>query len=139
MKQFITTLIITLVLSTSTCIAQRKCGSAPGSQKHFMQVRIEKVDNNNSDGVSRISCALVGIPHTSSRVDSVIAVVKGVKYKSTDIDGVDYGRYFQWEEDGVIPVDVDVKSIKRFTNRDSLKFYTVYGVFTAPFKSRNKK
>lgn len=136
MKKFITTFIFILILSTMVCSAQRNCGTTGVNQRHFMQVKVDRVDNSNTDGVSRISCLLVGIPHTSSRVDSVIAVIRGISYKSTDIDGIDYGRYFQWEDEGVIPVDVDIKRIKEPTKADSIKFYTVYGVFAAPFKKK---
>lgn len=135
MKKFISLIVFIAFISVSACVAQRNCSPNRGNQRHFMQVKIDKVDNTNSDGVSRVSCSLVGIPHTSSRVDSVVATVGGKRLKSNDIDGIDFGRYFQWEDEGVIPVDVDIKKVRIFNNGDSLRFYTVYGVFAAPFKA----
>ncbi len=102
--------------------------------RHAMTVRVDQIDNTNSDGVSRVACVLLGIPHTSSRVDSVTAVIGNKTVKATDIDGVDFGRYFQWEDDSALPVEVDIERHARFNKGDSIKFHTVHGVYTAPLK-----
>ena len=101
-----------------------------------MQVTVDKIDNTNSDGVSRVSCTLWGVPHTSSRIDSVTAVIKGRTYKATDIDGVDFGRYFQWEDEKDLPVEVDIKRHTQFGTTDTIKFHTVHGVYTAPLNRK---
>ncbi len=114
------------------------CGQRPQNQRHIMQVTVDKIDNTNSDGVSRVSCTLWGVPHTSSRIDSVTAVIKGRTYKATDIDGVDFGRYFQWEDEKDFPVEVDIKRHTQFGATDTIKFHTVHGVYTAPLNNSKK-
>ncbi len=54
--------------------------------------------------LTRLYGRRVGRPHTSCRVDAVsLRAGKGV-YTATDINGVDFKRWFQWEDDGEIPV-----------------------------------
>lgn len=128
------TLAIVAVSLCSVAQTNVKCGSADTKPRHYMKVTVDKIDNSNSDGVSRVSCTLVGVPHTSSRIDSVTAVVAGKRVKATDIDGVDFNRYFQWEDEGAIPVDVDIAKSMKFTKNDTIKFHTVHGVYAAPLK-----
>lgn len=65
--------------------------------------------------VTRIYCRLSGKAHTSSRIDSV-SVSMPVRVSATDIDGVDFKRWFQWEDDGVIPVEIDFPPMKPVKN-----------------------
>ena len=57
--------------------------------------------------LTRVYGRLTGRPHTSNRIDGVVLVSGGRTFVSTDIDGVDMKRWFQWEEDGFIPVEID--------------------------------
>ncbi|MCM1449930.1 MAG: hypothetical protein NC082_06280 [Clostridiales bacterium] len=135
--KFITLMLSVAISLTSVAVTPRMvCSPAekPSQPRHHMKVVVEKVDNNNSDGVSRVSCTLMSIPHTSSRVDSVTALIDRHVYKATDIDGVDFERYFQWEDDGAVPVEVDLKRTLKFNEGDSIIFHTVHGVFSAPLK-----
>lgn len=64
--------------------------------------------------VTRLYGKLKGMPHTSSRIDSLTMTLSGGnKTASTDIDGVDMRRWFQWEDDGLIPVEIDFPPMKR--------------------------
>ena len=130
--------IITIAAISFMSMAQSgyTCGPADNKPRHYMKVTVEKVDNANSDGVSRVSCSLIGVPHTSSRVDSVTAVIGGRTIKATDIDGVDFMRYFQWEDEGVVTVDVDLAKTRSFLSGDSIKFHTVHGTYTAPLTKK---
>lgn len=107
------------------------CSPLPAdAPSHTMTPKVTGVDNNNGSGVTRISFDLVSIPHTSSRIDSVSAVFDGHRILAEDIDGVDFKCYFQWEDDGVIPVEVDFKRQQHFLPTDSVTFHTVHGNYS---------
>jgi hypothetical protein len=57
--------------------------------------------------LTRVYGKFIGIPHTSQKVKELQIESNGRTYKSTDIDGVDFDRWFQWEDDGIIPVEID--------------------------------
>lgn len=80
----------------------------------------------------RISVCLVGIPHTSQRIDSVDLIVSGKTIKANDIDGVDFERYFQFEDEGVQMVDIDFPFQGTLPKTAQLIFHTAKGDITAP-------
>ena len=127
---------ILTVMASLMAVSKDTCHQQLTQPRHFMKIVIDRIDNNNSDYVSRVSCTIIGVPHTSSRVDSVTAVIKGRVYRSTDIDGIDFGRYFQWEEEGAIPVDVDIVHTRTFSPNDSIRFHTVHGTYASPLKKK---
>lgn len=86
-----------------------------------------KVDN----GI-RISLCLVGLPHTSQRIDGIDLVIDKKIVKATDIDGVDFERYFQFEDEGVITIEVDFPFKGTVPKTGKLVFHTVKGDITAP-------
>lgn len=102
--------------------------------RNAMKVMVENVDNDNSDGVTRVRCVLLSTPHTSSRIDSVeLRRPRHAPFKGLDIDGVDFGRYFQWEDEGVIAVEVDfARQRTALGTGDTLLFHTVHGTVAAP-------
>lgn len=57
--------------------------------------------------LTRVYGRLTGRPHTSNRIDGLVLVSGGNTFVSTDIDGVDMKRWFQWEDDGSILVEID--------------------------------
>lgn len=58
--------------------------------------------------VTRVYATLTGQPHTSARIDAVkLTGADGTTLEATDIDGVDFLRWFQWEDDGRVTVEVD--------------------------------
>jgi hypothetical protein len=83
------------------------------------------------DGI-RITVCLIGIPHTSNRIDSVDLVVNKAIYPATDIDGVDFKRYFQFEDEGVVTVEIDFPFKAKLPKNSTLKFHTVKGDITSP-------
>lgn len=83
------------------------------------------------DGV-RITVCVVGIPHTSQRIDSVDLVMGPKIVKATDIDGVDFERYFQFEDQGVIMMDIDFPFKGVIPKTAKLVFHTVKGDVTCP-------
>ena len=62
--------------------------------------------------VTRLYGKLKGRPHTANRIDVMKGTFGKITYNSTDIDGVDMKRWFQWEDDGLIPVEIDFPVIK---------------------------
>lgn len=62
--------------------------------------------------LTRLYARLLGRPHTSHRIDGVTLLSNGVTYTARDIDGIDFKRYFQWEDGGVIPVEIDFVKMK---------------------------
>ena len=127
---------ILTVMASLMAVSKDTCHQQLTQPRHFMKIEIDRNDNNNTDYVSRVCCIIIGLPHTSSRVDSVTAVIKGSVYRSTDIDGIDFGRYFQWEEEGAIPVDVDIVHTRTFSPNDSIRFHTVHGTYASPLKKK---
>lgn len=59
------------------------------------------------DRIIRVKGSLIGAPHTSHRINSARLLIGKVSYEATDIDGIDFERYFQWEDDGIIPLEID--------------------------------
>lgn len=73
--------------------------------------KIEKIDYR--DDLIRIYGFLIGKPHTSGRIDEMIFVAStGEKLDATDIDGIDMKRWFQWEDDNAIYVEIDFPPMK---------------------------
>lgn len=63
--------------------------------------------------LTRIYGTLDGRPHTAARIDAMsLSLPNGKILQSTDIDGVDFKRYFQWEDEEKIEVEIDFPAIK---------------------------
>lgn len=106
-----------------------------GARKKLPQkfdIKVTGVNNTNHDGVTRLQCEIVGFPHTSQRIDGAFLKHNGKQLQATDIDGVDFNRYFQWEDDGVVTLEIDFPLTKNLSPADSLIFQTVNGRFGAP-------
>ena len=83
------------------------------------------------DGI-RISLCLIGIPHTSQRIDSVDLRIDKKNYPANDIDGVDFKRYVQFEDEGVITIEVDFPFNGALPKNATLLFHTVNGDIESP-------
>lgn len=58
--------------------------------------------------LTRIYGKLIGTPHTSNRIDRLtLTAGASTPCTSTDIDGIDMKRWFQWEDSFRIPVEID--------------------------------
>lgn len=62
----------------------------------------------------RVYASLLGAPHTSGRIDDITLMVGKRAAKATDIDGIDFNRYYQWEDDGIIPIEIDFPNMPQF-------------------------
>lgn len=88
--------------------------------------------------VTRLYGSLIGTPHTSSRIDDIVLFTGKSSMNSTDVDGIDIKRWFQWEDDGRIPVEIDfpiMKPLKFFT----VKVSTPHGEATWTIKRQSRK
>lgn len=75
------------------------------------------------DGLTRLQLKLIGISHTAGRIDSVYVFgADRVGVAATDIDGVDFGRWFQWEDEPVIVIELDLPGVA-YTGWETLTFY----------------
>ncbi|MEZ3466559.1 hypothetical protein [Muribaculum intestinale] len=61
--------------------------------------------------LTRVYGKLIGTPHTSQRIDAMTLTSGSNAHEAVDIDGVDFSRWFQWEEDGVIAVEIDFEAM----------------------------
>lgn len=85
-----------------------------------------------TDSGIRISLCLIGIPHTSQRIDGIDLVMGSKLVKATDIDGIDFERFFQFEETGVQTVEVDFPFSGTLPKTAKLVFHTAQGDITSP-------
>ena len=133
--------ILSIIVSVAVTLVMTVSAQQPTIKRepHPVTVDVTGINNTNSDGVTRISVKLISVPNTSSRVDSVTLVMPdGRRYTAGDIDGIDFKRYFQWEEDGQVKVDVDFPRQKRVKGA-KLIFHTVYGDFTGKVNGNGVK
>lgn len=84
---------------------------------------VKEIDFRND--LTRVRCTISGRPNTSSRISGV--TLDG--HPATDIDGIDLGRYFQFEESGLIDLEIDFPAIKPARTTE-LKFITPSGPLT---------
>lgn len=112
--------VIALNVMALTCIAGA-CGSSVGkavprtveytsTTDPVLAVVVDSVDFRSD--LTRVYGRLVGRPHTSGRVDTASLLSGKSSWDATDIDGIDFKRYFQWEDDGEISVEIDFPAMK---------------------------
>lgn len=94
------------------------------------------------DNLVRISGNLVGVPHTSCRIDSIAVSGRHAMTAANDIDGVDFQRYFQWEDDGTIPLEIDFPGAEKVAaqlgcRHCRLIFYTSKGIIKFPARTNS--
>lgn len=75
----------------------------------------------------RITLCLVGIPSTSQRIDGIDLVNGKEVIPANDIDGVDFKRYFQFEDAGVQVIEVDFPFKGSLPKTATLVFHTEKG------------
>lgn len=79
--------------------------------KKFLGVVVHRTEYR--EDLTRVYACLMGRPHTSGRIDGITLITRdGKSYKFTDLDGVDPKRYFQWEDDGKIYIEIDFPPMK---------------------------
>jgi len=125
---------------TKTVVQSHPLQSVGGLQikKHPLRLRLKSMDNDNGSGVTRIGIDMLSMPSTSSRVDSATIVNGKIKKRAIDIDGVDFGRYFQWEEEGVRYIELDFPKQKRIIDGAKVILHTVHGNYVLSLDGKTK-
>lgn len=102
--------------------------SRQSAAKSAMTVTVDSVDFRTD--LTRVYCHVNGRPHTAQRIDKVLLEAPGVSAVANDIDGVDFERYFQWEDEGVINLELDFAPMPK-VDQLTLKLTTIYGPVTS--------
>lgn len=108
MKRFI--LPVALMAAMSFLSEAKIVRNYDSASDNTLSFRVDSIDYRAD--LTRVYGKLVGRPHTSNRIDGVSLTTTGSAVTSTDIDGVDFQRYFQWEDDGQIPLEIDFPATK---------------------------
>lgn len=105
-------LIAIILLGSLTACASTKTVRAKSTSTGELTLMADSIMFRSD--VTRLYGKLIGMPHTSGRIDTMtLSTPDGRTVVSSDIDGVDMKRWFQWEDDGVIPVEIDFPPMKR--------------------------
>ncbi|MEZ3590121.1 MAG: hypothetical protein K1V84_03675 [Muribaculaceae bacterium] len=102
---------LVLMVSLAAAVMAQRLPSRPTGDGEALTLVVDRMDYRSD--LTRLYGRLVGRPHTSCRVDAVSLTAGKRVYTATDIDGVDFKRWFQWEDDGEIPVEIDFPKMKR--------------------------
>lgn len=102
---------LVLMVSLAAAVMAQRLPSRPTGDGEALTLVVDRMDYRSD--LTRLYGRLVGRPHTSCRVDAVSLTSGKRVYTATDIDGVDFKRWFQWEDDGEIPVEIDFPRMKR--------------------------
>lgn len=118
MKKFVIAFITLLLAGVGSIGAREVKGfaTAKGSTGNIT-FRVTSVDYRTD--LTRVYGQFVGRPHTSERVDELLLILpNGKALRCNDIEGVDLKRWFQWEDNGSIDVELDFPPMReqsRFT------------------------
>lgn len=85
----------------------------PGRENRTSNIEFAVDNIEYRQDLTRLYGRLMGRPHTSCRVDNITLTSGKIDYTATDIDGIDFKRWFQWEDDGSIAVEIDFPRMKR--------------------------
>lgn len=96
--------------------------TAPAVSPCPVEFSVDSIDFRKD--LTRVYGRLSGRPHTSCRIDAATLSTPSGDLLANDIDGIDFERYFQWEDDGVILLEIDFAPAKEAS---AIKFNTVRG------------
>lgn len=126
-------LLLIILCFTSFQLKAGKVRNFSTNSDPTLQVTVDSIDFRKD--LTRVYCKFIGRPHTSHRVDASQIVSQGRSYNATDIDGVDFRRYFQWEDDGMINIEIDFPPMKE-SQYFHIIFQTVRGVSDTAVKKK---
>ncbi len=125
--------IAVVAIAAAACGAQAKI--VKNYKSHSDDVLTFQVDSIDfRKDLTRVYGKVIGRPHTSHRIDGVTLNINNQALVSADIDGVDFKRYFQWEDDGFILLEIDFPATRPARNLN-LNFNTVRGNATTIVKN----
>lgn len=104
--------LLTIVALSAT--AKTGSGYALDSNESYGLITVVVSSVDYSSEVTRVKGALKGEPNTSNRIDELMLIApSGDVYHAIDIDGIDMNRYFQWEGNGLIDVEIDFSPLEK--------------------------
>ena len=109
----------------STSDAEVTGGRASASG--VMALAVDSIDFRSD--LTRVYARVWGRPNTSQRIDAATLTLGKRSRAWTDVDGIEMKHYFQFEEDGMIPLEIDFPAAGA-ERRGSLTFVTVHGTYT---------
>ena len=101
--------ILFLVIAVSVANARVEKNYKNTAADHVNLI-IDSIDFR--EDLTRLYGRMIGIPHTSQKINRMEMKVGSSVFNAEDIDGVDFERWFQWEDDGVISIEVDFKAMQ---------------------------
>lgn len=126
-------LILTMLIAMGATVGAKVVKRYSTSSSPVLTIMVDSIDFRKD--LTRVYGKLSGHPHTSQRIDRAALLTGKSTHEATDIDGVDFKRYFQWEEDGIIPVEIDFPSMKVFKS-GRLVLDTPHGESLTPLNRR---
>ncbi len=121
--------ILFLIIAVSVANARVEKNYKNAAADHVNLI-IDSIDFR--EDLTRLYGRMIGKPHTSQKINRVEMRVGNEAFKAEDIDGIDFERWFQWEDDGVISIEVDFKAMKPVKS-GTLIIETARGVDTSKF------
>lgn len=118
------------------------CHELTDNQQRQFDFVISDVIYKSDDNLTRVCGNLIGRPHTAARIDGVTLKSAGAVIKANDIDGVDFERYFQWEDDGNIYIEIDFPGYRQSrrmlgcSDGSQIVFHTAKGDVVVPVATR---
>lgn len=82
--------------------------------KYECRVTVDSVVFTNE--YTRIYGQLYGKPHTSCKIEDITINAGKNNYQAYDVEGFDLKRWFQWEDSGIIPIELDFSPMKAIDN-----------------------
>lgn len=101
--------VVTLFIAVMVAQARVERKYKASASQHIT-LKVDSIDYRQD--LTRLYGKLIGVPHTSQRIDGLTLTVSERPYAAIDIDGVDFKRWFQWEDDGVICVEIDFEPMR---------------------------
>lgn len=136
---------VTLNAHTVSHEESQTCGpttqEASAEANRQFDFELKEIIRKSDDDLIRVCGELVGRPHTSARIDSITLKSGHGQVAANDIDGVDFERYFLWEDDGRIYIEIDFPGYKQANHAVScrharLVFHTAKGDLIQPVKAK---
>ncbi len=121
--------ILILIVAVSVANARVERNYRNTAAEHINLV-VDSIDFR--DDLTRLYGRLIGRPHTSQKIVKMEMRLPSGTFEATDIDGIDFNRWFQWEDDGTIPVEIDFKAMSPVKS-GTLIMETARGVDTSNF------
>lgn len=96
-----------------------------------LSLAIDSIDFRTD--LTRVYGRIYGRPNTSQRIDAATLTVGRRSVSWTDVDGIEMKHYFQFEEDGMLPLEIDFPAVGA-SRKCSLTFVTSLGNYTYSLK-----